>query len=147
MKNPFCISKDDLIQIFWGQSTDKKISDILKKFGKQYSLLKICQQMENRQGEVGEYFSKELERFSKKSTHEEIAHAITLADFYFLKSKPVICFEMKRAFKKNQVETFEELLENIENDTEIDCLLKDSHAEFHFQLKQLLFSNNQDYRH
>lgn len=136
MHNPFCISKDQLIQIFWGQSTDERLGKLLEKFSSRYSLFEMYQQIRTERGEVGEYFKKELESFSKKTAHEEITHAITLADFYFPDSNPVICFEMKHDFAKKEVRSLNEIIENIESDTEIDCLIKDNKKEFKFQLKQ-----------
>jgi hypothetical protein len=122
--------------MFWGQSTRERLSRLIKKFFGKYSLLEIYQQVKAGRGEAGEYFKEELESFSKKTAHEEIAHAITLADFYFLDSKPVICFEMKRGFIKKEVENLNEILENLESNTEIDCLIEDGKREFKFQLKQ-----------
>ena len=62
--------------------------------------------------------------------------AITLADFYFLESDPVICFEIKRGYTGDKISSIEELVNKMESNTEIDCLIKDSQTAFKFQLKQ-----------
>lgn len=89
-----------------------------------------------RTGEVGEYVEEENNKFATNTANAEIINAITLADFYFLKSDPVICFEMKNDFRQKKINGHRELTENLENDTEIDCLIRDEQREFKFQLKQ-----------
>ncbi len=136
MENQFCITQKKLVQIFWGNRNRVLIDTLIRKFSDKFSLPEMFEQMKTDKGEVGKYFKGEIRKFTKKTENEEIAHAITLADFYFLDSNPVICFKAKRKFKKEEIQTHKGLLENMESNTEIDCLIKDDHKEFKFQLKQ-----------
>jgi len=136
MENQFCIRKSKLIQIFWRQTTEEHLAILLEKFSSKYSKVEILQQMVTKTGEVEEYFEEWLKKFRTDTTNIEIAHSIILADFYFLESDPLICFEMKDGFKKDNIKHYKELSDNIEQRTEIDVLIKDDSKQFKFQLKQ-----------
>lgn len=136
LQNQFCISKNNLIQLFWKQTTEERLNNVLEKFSSQYSILEMSEQIKTETGEVGEYFKTEMKKFRTKTENVEIAHAITLADFYFPEADPFICFEMKSGFKKDHVDTYKELFENMDHDTEIDVLIKKDNQQFKFQLKQ-----------
>ena len=122
--------------MFWGQTTKRRLDNLLKKFSNKYSYLEMYIQMISGQGKVGEYLNNETRQFTKKTESNEIAHAIILADFYFIGSNPQICFNMKRGFKVKQIDTIEELIANLDHDTEIDCLIKDKTNKFKFQQKR-----------
>lgn len=122
--------------MFWGGTTDERVSAMLSKFLGKYSLQEIHDQMKDNVGEVGKYIENENKIFSTKTTNDEIGNALTLADFYFPDSDPSICFEMKRGFNQDGINTHHELIENLESDTEIDFKIKDEEKEFDFQLKQ-----------
>ncbi len=136
MENQLCITQKKLIQIFWTNRNKILIDALIQKFSGKFSLLEMIKQMETEKGEVGIYFKEEIKKFTKKTEANEIANAIDLADFYFLDSNPTICFKARRKFKGEEIQTYEELLGNMESDTEIDCLIKDDRKEFKFQLKQ-----------
>lgn len=136
MENKFCISKSELIKIFWGGMAEDRLNAVQAKFADRYSWEEILQQTENEEGEVGKFNKEENEKFSNKNINNEIANAVTLADLYFLESDPDICFEMKHDFKKKKIDSCEDLIKNIESYTAIDCLIKDKDRKFNFQLKQ-----------
>ena len=73
--NPFCISKTKLVQMFWGQSTKKRLDSLIQKFAQRYSLLEMYEQMRDDTGEVGKYWNEEQKEFSIITEHEEIAQA------------------------------------------------------------------------
>lgn len=136
MENRFCISKSELIKIFWGGMAEDRLNTVQRKFADRYSWEEMLRQTENKEGEVGKFNKEENEKFSNKNINNEIANAIFLADFYFLESNPDICFEMKHDFKKRKIDSCKDLVKNIESYTEIDCLIKDKDRKFNFQLKQ-----------
>lgn len=124
-----------MIEIFHRGNAVAAIDDLRMRFP-EFSLGEIYKQFCAETGDVWEYQKKYFEKFSMKTENNELAHAITLADFYFPDSNPTICFEMKRGFRKKDVGTCEELIKNMESCTEVDCIVKDDSREFRFQLKQ-----------
>lgn len=132
----FCIDKSTLIQIFWGGTTNDRMRDLISKFLGKYSFEEIYNQMESNSGEVGEYIISENKRFSTITANDEIANALTLADIYFPKTESQICFKMKSSFGQGKINTYEELLVNMESDTEIDFSIQSTKEAFKFQLKQ-----------
>lgn len=136
MNNQFCIKKDDLVKIFWEQKATEMTNQLLQLFRGSYSYAEINQQINAGEGEVAEYFKRENNIFSKKTLNVETVHSITLADFYFPDSNPLICFEMKSSFVKKEVEDINDVFENIEPNTVSDCVIRDDGHELKFQLKQ-----------
>lgn len=136
MNNQLCIDKKRLIELFLVSNAKKTLNSALQKFWGRFSLVEIYEQMKAEKGEVEEYYKGELKKFSGKNINNEFSNAITLAEFYFPNSNPLICFEMKSDFIKKDVETCQELAENIESYTDVDCLIKDQNEGFKFQLKQ-----------
>lgn len=136
MKNQFCISKEDLAVLFYGETTKTRLDILLKKFEYKYLLNEIEEQMREGKGEVAEYFKGEVRRFSTKTENAEIANAISLADLYLVDLPSQVCFEMKNNFRQKTVKNSEELISNIEPDTEIDFIIKDDKKTFYFQHKQ-----------
>jgi hypothetical protein len=132
MKNQFCINKKILIQLFWNGSALDGMRNLIEKF----SLEEVLKQIKNNTEKITEYWKDGNEKFTKKTINEEIANAITLADFYFLNSCPDICFEMKQSVGQAEIKIFRDFIANLENNTEIDCLIKDKEKQFKFQLKQ-----------
>lgn len=136
MGNSFCIIKKELIQIFYGEMAGQRVEILLDKFYNKYSIQEILQQAQTGEGEIGEYVRKENDKFAEKTANDEIGNAIALADFYFPDTDPMICFKMKNGFNKNKIISCEELIKNIESNSEIDFVIKDKVKKFNFQLKQ-----------
>lgn len=136
MGKQVCIPKAKLIQMFWGKHAEGLVLDIIKKFSGEFTLEEIAKQLETGAGEVAEYQKGRIEAFSGKNANNEIANAITLADFYLPNLPCEVCFQMKNSFTGDVPGSSEELIENMETYTEIDCLIKGAGKEFKFQLKQ-----------
>ena len=134
--NPFCINKKELIDLFWGGNTQHLVSRMLSNFSKKYSVEEIIEQMADDKSEVGKYLKEETDKFAKKTANDETGNALTLTDLYFPGEYPLVCFEMKRGFNKKTVQNYEELVENMESNTDIDCMVKNDKFSFKFQLKQ-----------
>ena len=135
MNNPLCIPYERLIDLFYRKPTIEKIDRLIEHFSGKYSFAEIVEQYKSEKGEVYDYDKNEINEFAAVTAYEEIANAITLAGMYFPDSNPVVCFEMKRGFEKKDVESIEEINDNLETSTEIDFLIKDDKKEFHFQFK------------
>lgn len=136
MKNLFCIPRNDLVQLFFKESSEEKVDALLKEFSGKYSKEEILLGIATQKGEVGDYYKLQNKKHSTNSAIVEIINAVTLADLYFLESEPTICFEMKADFKQKELKSYHELIDNLESNTEIDCQIKDTERSFKFQLKQ-----------
>jgi hypothetical protein len=136
MNNPACIQKQDLLRMFWHDSTQSRLAALLEKFGDRFSLQEIHDQMQSGEGEVGEYFKNELKRFSTVTINDEVANALTLSDFYFPDAESSICFEMRSDFQGGCINDFKELADNVETATDIDFRIRNPDQIYDFQLKQ-----------
>lgn len=135
MNNEFCLKKSQLRKL-WENKIRENTYGFIEKFAKDFSLEDFVEQMENDVGEVDKHHKQEITEFSRKTKNEEIYLAFELSNFYFgLDKETNICFSMKNNFRKKRVESYDELLENIESGTFIDCLIKYNEAELRFQIK------------
>ena len=66
------------------------------------------------------------ESFARRTENVEFVTALGLSDFYFGPDTPTtISFEMRREFTGGPIATYEELIDNIESSTHIDCAVSD----------------------
>lgn len=136
MNNPFCISKNKLYKMFWHDKSRDRFDKLIKKFSNKYIVEEMLDQVIREDGEVYDYFTQEIKTFTRTTTSEETASSFNLSDFYFGSNvETEICFEMKRSFSKKTISSYDELANNVECDTFIDCAIQLKNKKRIFQIK------------
>ncbi len=134
--NPLCISKKELIRLFLIEKPKEGVRILLEEFSGKYTMEQILLGVVTQEGEVGDYYKTQNKKDKTSTVIAEVINAIALAGFYFLESESSVCFEMKSNFKQKDLDSYRELIDNLESNTEIDFLIKDNKHAFKFQLKQ-----------
>ena len=134
MNNVFCINKKEL-KILWSGKQEDRLHKQINKFKDLLTLQEMFRQMEQDSGEFSEATTADTSKFSRVTANVEIGLALELADFYFPDAYPDICFEMKSGFS-GVISSYDNLVENIESATHVDCSIKLEGRQFNFQIKR-----------
>ena len=132
----FCISKENLNKLFYTELGEERVNLILKNFSDKYSLSDIISMMNDENNEIGKFCKQQNDKFAVKTENVEIVHSIDLAELYFPNENPDICFNIKNSVQESEILTIKDLIQDIDPDTEIDCLIKNGSKQFKFQLKE-----------
>jgi hypothetical protein len=136
IKNPYCISKNDLLELWINQQKDRT-DGFMKNFAGKFDMQEMVAQMEKEKGEFWDFFKTNTDKFANKTENVEVFMAVEIVDFYFKVEMDVnICFEMRTEFRGELIETLDELVSKIESDTHIDCSIKSKDLMLDFQIKR-----------
>jgi len=138
MNNGFCISKNALKDL-WLEKQKKRLFECIKEFNGKLSLQEMHDQMKSDDGVFNELITKSNSKFSSKTENVEVVAAFDLSDLYFPDSTDTeICFEMKSSFsyKKGEALSYDDIVNNIESKTHLDCLIRKDGKKFNFQIKR-----------
>lgn len=135
MKSSFCILKRDLKNL-WTKKQKTRLLECLNIFKGKFTLPEMLDQMREDRGAFGQAIADSTLKFSKNTKNVEIAVAIDLADFYLPGIEAEICFGVKRMPNAIPDFSYDDIEENIDGDTYIDCSLKSNERQFNFQIKR-----------
>lgn len=97
----------------------------------------IRQQVAAQAGPIVEDMNRATEAFARRTENVEFVTALGLSDFYFgPDTETTISFEMRRDFRPRSDATYEEITQNIESATHVDCAVTDGTRSLNFQIKR-----------
>lgn len=136
MNNPYSASRDDLHSLFVASRrsfAETKLNEALQ----QYPHEEVSKQISAQTGPIVDEINRATESFARRTENVEFVTALGLSDFYFGPDTPTtISFEMRREFTGGPIATYEELIDNIESSTHIDCAVSDGARTLSFQIKR-----------
>ena len=135
MNNPYTFSCNELLTLYV-TSQREFVSQILIAFSFRYSEEEIRSQVSLVSGEIVDEINARTESFARRTENVEFLMSIGLSDFYFgEEAETKISFEMRRGFN-GEIKTYEDLIQNIESSTHIDCSISFENEVRHFQIKR-----------
>ncbi len=136
MENPYTASRDEMHRLL---VISKKAQAVAKlaELSQRYPREEIERQFASQTGPITEEINASSEAFARKTENVEFVTALGLSDFYFgSEVQTDVSFEMRRNFDGGSVKTYEDLIQNIANDTHIDCAINGKGQDLIFQIKR-----------
>lgn len=136
MNNPCSAPRDDLQALFVSSRrsfAEVKLNEALERYPRE----EVIRQITAQAGPVVDEINRATELFARRTENVEFVTALGLSDFYFGPDTPTtISFEMRREYTGSPITTYEELIDNIESATHIDCVVTDGNQLLSFQIKR-----------
>ncbi len=136
MENPFSAPRHEMLRLFL-ESRIRTTQELLRDAIAANSYDEVKRQVMSKTGPIVDEMMKTPEAFARRTENVEFVTALGLSDFYFgPRAETSISFEMKRGFRPGENLTYEEILNNIESATHIDCAITEGGKTLTFQIKR-----------
>ena len=135
MKNPFVISRIDLVRLY-GESKRQFVNELFFKSLNTFSRDNIAMQLATQSGPIVEAINVETRKSAQKTENVEVLKALQLSDFYSPHEETEICFELRSDVDPKSIKSYDDLVSSFEDGTHIDCQVRTKTKNLNFQVKR-----------
>ncbi len=135
MNNPYYTSFENIRDLYV-QYMKSKSRENYDGWAKKLPRAEIKRQLDTQKGVLIDSIRGFIKSMTKQTEFVEFIAALQLADFYFPNTNKDICFELKRNTKPEDIKSYQDLIENIESGTYVDCEVRSSRQIISFQIKR-----------
>lgn len=135
MNNPYCASFETVRDLYV-QHMKSRSRENYDDWAKKLPRAEIKKQLDTQRGGLIDGIRNLIKSITEQTEFVEFLAVLQLADFYFPNANKDICFELKRNTRREEIKTYQNLVNNFESSTHIDCEVRSEGKKISFQIKR-----------